>query len=147
MCLLRMRQAGYTMMADARRQGCTVIACGADATDHAGDYLDHGAHFVIRGEGEETLGALLDQQTGKSGAGVAEVAGLAYQGLDGKLVYTPPRPDLRDLDSLPFPAWDLVDLPRYREVWLHRHGYFSLNMVTTRLPVPAGAPSHLGPAL
>jgi anaerobic magnesium-protoporphyrin IX monomethyl ester cyclase len=41
------------------------------------------------------------------------------------------------LDDIPFPAWDLVDVSRYREIWLKRHGYFSMNMVTTR-----GCPFH-----
>ena len=27
----------------------------------------------------------------------------------------PPRPILRDLDSLPFPAWDLVDISAYQQ--------------------------------
>ena len=38
---------------------------------------------------------------------------------------------------LPFPAWDLVDVEKYRAIWLKRHGYFSMNMVTTR-----GCPFH-----
>src|SRR6188472_4240952 len=33
MCLLRMRQAAFTMIAAARARDCTVIVCGADATD------------------------------------------------------------------------------------------------------------------
>ena len=33
---------------------------------------------------------------------------------------------------LPLPAWDLVDVERYRAFWRKRHGYFSLNVVTTR---------------
>jgi radical SAM superfamily enzyme YgiQ (UPF0313 family) len=53
------------------------------------------------------------------------------------MISTPRRPDLRDLDALPFPAWDLVDIPRYRELWLERHGYYSMNLVTTR-----GCPYH-----
>jgi anaerobic magnesium-protoporphyrin IX monomethyl ester cyclase len=44
---------------------------------------------------------------------------------------------IKNVDSLPFPAWDLVDMPRYRDAWRARHGYFSLNMVTTR-----GCPYH-----
>jgi radical SAM superfamily enzyme YgiQ (UPF0313 family) len=44
---------------------------------------------------------------------------------------------LTDLDSLPFPAWDLVDIERYRTIWRRRHGYFSMNMATTR-----GCPFH-----
>jgi len=47
------------------------------------------------------------------------------------------RPDISNLDALPFPAWDLVDVEKYREIWLKRHGYFSMNMVTTR-----GCPYH-----
>ncbi len=39
---------------------------------------------------------------------------------------------IRDLDALPFPAWDLVDIESYRKIWLQHHGYFSLNLATTR---------------
>ncbi|MBP6827284.1 MAG: B12-binding domain-containing radical SAM protein [Saprospiraceae bacterium] len=45
---------------------------------------------------------------------------------------TPPRPVLHDLDSLPDPAWDLVDMDAYKNIWIRRHGYFSLNLATTR---------------
>ena len=44
---------------------------------------------------------------------------------------------LTRLDELPFPAWDLVDLARYRDIWLQRHGYYSVNLATTR-----GCPYH-----
>jgi len=39
---------------------------------------------------------------------------------------------IKDLDTLPFPAWDLVDIERYRQSWLNHAGYFSMNMATTR---------------
>jgi anaerobic magnesium-protoporphyrin IX monomethyl ester cyclase len=45
---------------------------------------------------------------------------------------TPPRRLIQNLDELPLPAWDLVDVERYRAFWRRRHGYFSLNVVTTR---------------
>ena len=32
----------------------------------------------------------------------------------------------------PFPAWDLLDAGKYRRAWRKKHGYFSLNLVTTR---------------
>jgi hypothetical protein len=60
MCLLRMREAAFTMIGMAARRGCTVIVCGADASDHPDLYLARGADFVLLGEGEETLGDLLD---------------------------------------------------------------------------------------
>jgi radical SAM superfamily enzyme YgiQ (UPF0313 family) len=139
MCLLRMRQAAFTMLEMARRQGCVVIACGADATDHAAEYLARGAGWVLAGEGEATLGELLDCLAGRSDRPIDSILGLAW--LPGKLedgvARTPRRPELRDLDALPFPAWDLVDIERYRQIWLKKHGYYSINMVTTR-----GCPFH-----
>jgi anaerobic magnesium-protoporphyrin IX monomethyl ester cyclase len=39
---------------------------------------------------------------------------------------------LHDLDSLPDPAWDLVDIEAYRRIWMAKHGTFSLNLATTR---------------
>ena len=63
---------------------------------------------------------------------VNSVVGLSWSGGT-----TGERPPIKDLDALPFPAWDLVDVPRYRDAWREHHGYFSLNMVTTR-----GCPYH-----
>src|SRR5439155_4751499 len=60
MCLLRMRQAAFRMIELARARGCTVIVAGSDASDHAGAYLAQGADFALLGEGEQTLGELLD---------------------------------------------------------------------------------------
>ena len=137
MCLLRMRQAALRMIDMASQRGCTVILCGADATDHAEDYLAHGADFVLLGEGEETLVELLDRLTGKTGYAVREYPGPGLSNRPAAVQRNPRRPDIHDLDGLPFPAWDLVDMERYRSIWLERHGYFSMNMVTTR-----GCPFH-----
>jgi anaerobic magnesium-protoporphyrin IX monomethyl ester cyclase len=151
MCMLRMRQAALTMIGMARARGCTVIVSGADPTDNAALYLSSGADFVILGEGEETLGELIDVLSGRSGATIDSIAGVAWQGSPpgdgGETVATGPasavvrttreRGPMKDLDALPLPSWDLVDIPRYREIWRRRHGFFSLNMVTTR-----GCPYH-----
>ena len=66
MCLLRMREAAFRMISMARVLDCTVIVCGSDATDNAERYLDQGADFVVRGEGEVTLAELLDRLTGRA---------------------------------------------------------------------------------
>ncbi|MES1258376.1 MAG: radical SAM protein, partial [Acidobacteriota bacterium] len=42
------------------------------------------------------------------------------------------RPLRTDLDALPLPAWDLVDVERYRQAWTSAHGYFSINMASSR---------------
>lgn len=145
MSLLRMREAAFEMIAAAKEQGCTVIVCGSDMTDHAELYLERGADFVLLGEGEETLGELISCLETSRAQDLAplhddsrlyKISGLAYR-QDGQVLKTPPRPVIRDLDALPFPAWDLVDRDRYRDLWVRRHGYYSMNLVTTR-----GCPFH-----
>jgi anaerobic magnesium-protoporphyrin IX monomethyl ester cyclase len=133
MCLLRMREAAFTMIKMARDRGCIVILCGADATDHYSEYLEQGADYVLLGEGEETLGELLDQLSAGNEAQASQIIGLASR----FTLHPSRRPDLTNLDSLPFPAWDLVDVPKYKKLWIERHGYYSMNMVTTR-----GCPYH-----
>ena len=136
MCLLRMRDAAFAMMAAAKAEGCTVVVCGSDATDHAAHYLDQGADFVIVGEGELTLAALLDHLGGAPLTGLGLISGLVYRDAGGREVSTGKRDNVKDLDQLAFPAWDLVDVDRYRAAWT-AHGRFSMNMVTTR-----GCPFH-----
>src|SRR5437762_3323681 len=81
------------------------------------------AHAVALGEADLTVADAVDAL--RCGRALDTVAGLAFRGRDGRLVRTAPRPFLRDLDSLPPPARDLVDLDRYRAVWRARHGYHS----------------------
>ncbi len=135
MCLGRMRSAAFEMIDIARRAGCHVVVHGSDAADHAQEYLDRGADEVILGEGETTLADLADWQLRAVGDRET-IPGLAFLGSE-RMLMTPPRELLSDLDALPFPSRDLIDLHAYRHLWRNRHGYFSLNIVTTR-----GCPFH-----
>ncbi len=148
MCLSRMREAAFRMSEIAKDFGCTVIVSGSDATDNLEKYFGHKADYVICGEGEVTLGEIThylltgNNPVGK-GQGIASslrssqirapehVNGLAYV-RDGEIIRTQKRNVLKDLDVLPFPAWELIDIDRYRELWHKHHGYFSMNLVTTR---------------
>ncbi|MFN8401561.1 MAG: radical SAM protein [Anaerolineales bacterium] len=131
MCLSRMREAAFTMIHMAKQRGCTVILCGADVTDHYEKYLEQGADYCILGEGEETLAELLDQLS--TGNDAREVIGHVSR----LTLHASKRPDIKNVDALPFPAWDLVDIQKYKRIWYEKHGYFSMNMVTTR-----GCPYH-----
>src|SRR5690606_2443062 len=79
MCLLRMREAAFTMIEMARRRGCTVIVAGSDASDHWDRYIRAGADYVLIGEGELTLGELMDTLSGRSDAPFEGILGLAYR--------------------------------------------------------------------
>jgi anaerobic magnesium-protoporphyrin IX monomethyl ester cyclase len=137
MCLLRMRQAALTMIDAARDRGVVVIAAGSDASDHPDLYLDRGAAAVVAGEGEVTLVELLDVLSGRENRPLDGVPGVVVRSANGAITRTGRREIIRDLDALPRPAWDLVDVERYRRAWHQRHGYFSMNIVTTR-----GCPYH-----
>lgn len=130
MCLTNMRQAAFDMIRLGKQSGCTVIVSSSDATDHYEQYLDKGADYILLGEGEQTLLELVAAlETGSPG--LVTIPGIAFR-LHGAVVKTEKRPVLRDLDSLPMPAWDLADINRYRQTWIKQRGYFSLNMATTR---------------
>jgi anaerobic magnesium-protoporphyrin IX monomethyl ester cyclase len=130
MCLTNMRDAAYRMIQLARRQGAIVIVSSSDSTDHYQEYLERGADFVLLGEGEQTLLDIVTAiRDGKED--YTQIPGLAYS-QNGHTVRTIARKVMKDLDSLPLPAWDLVDISAYRAVWMQHHGYFSLNISTTR---------------
>ena len=135
MCLTRMREAAFRMARISKDAGCIVIVHGSDPVDHIEKYIENGADFVICGEGERTLEELLDLLL-REQRNPTTIPGLAFSA-GGRVHRTPPRKAIRTLDELPFPAWDLVDVERYRKAWKSRHGYFSVNMVTTR-----GCPYH-----
>jgi anaerobic magnesium-protoporphyrin IX monomethyl ester cyclase len=130
MCLTNMREAAFEMMKFARQKNCKVIVSSSDATDHFEQYLDEGADFVILGEAEHTLAELITALN-EGTRDFMHIPGLAYRQQDA-LVKTVRRNVMRELDELPFPAWDLVDIEAYRRVWLRTKGFFSLNMATTR---------------
>jgi anaerobic magnesium-protoporphyrin IX monomethyl ester cyclase len=130
MCLLRMRQAALTMIDAARARGCRVLVSGSDATDHPDVYLTRGAAAVILGEGELTLAEVVERL--KNDASLSGIPGIAFTDRDGSVNRTQGRAFIKALDDLPFPAWDLVDVARYRSIWRRRHGYYAMNIATTR---------------
>ncbi|MHB0995596.1 MAG: B12-binding domain-containing radical SAM protein [Elusimicrobiales bacterium] len=79
---------------------------------------DPNADAAAIGEGEETFAELVRVIASEGPRWlepkvIREVAGLAVRG-EGGVEYTRPRPPVQDLDSLPFPAWDLID---YKKFW------------------------------
>ncbi len=136
MCLSRMRAAAFRMTQLAKGHGCTVAIFSSDATDHFDKYFAHGTDYVICGEAERTLTELAEHLLRGKPKPIDSIHGLAYR-QNGSFARTQKRELVAHLDELPFPAWDIVDIETYRRIWKERHGYFSLNLVTTR-----GCPFH-----
>jgi anaerobic magnesium-protoporphyrin IX monomethyl ester cyclase len=140
MCLGAMRSAACEMMASARRAGAKVIAAGPDVTDAPAPYLTAGADLALVGEGLSALFAVLPRLDSNPRADNADLAhglnGIVSLGRGQAAAHTAVdkrRPRASALATeVGLAAWDLVDMDRYRAVWLKAHGYFSLNMAASR---------------
>ncbi len=106
-----------------------VVVYSSDAMYVPELYLRSGVDYVLCGEGEFALLELLGALAG--GYSPDGIEGLHYL-KDGRLVDGGRRGLHGCLDDFPDPAFDLVDLSRYRSIWRRHHGYFSLNLSTSR---------------
>jgi anaerobic magnesium-protoporphyrin IX monomethyl ester cyclase len=87
---------------------------------------------VLPREADVSFPALAEAWLMSRDADLAGIAGLALRSADGTVHYTASAHSPGDLDALPLPAWDLVDVERYRRAWIGAHGRFSWSMVTSR---------------
>jgi anaerobic magnesium-protoporphyrin IX monomethyl ester cyclase len=62
--------------------------------------------YIVRGEGEQTLVELI--RFLRDGKNPSDVNGLSYIH-DGKIIHNPDRPLIENLDTLPYPAYHLVE--------------------------------------
>jgi anaerobic magnesium-protoporphyrin IX monomethyl ester cyclase len=135
MCLGTMRRAACEMIALARRSGARVIAAGPDVSDAPAPYLLAGADVALVGEGLSALLDLLARLDVHPATAAVDLAcglsGVNVLSQDKVLTASGARV-LRSADYEGSAAWDLVDMDRYRSVWMKAHGYFSLNMAASR---------------
>jgi anaerobic magnesium-protoporphyrin IX monomethyl ester cyclase len=133
MCLTRMREVAFKILAASQKVGAAALINGSDASDHVEEYLRRGFRCVLLGEAEFTLLEAVPQLLKNKRAPLGGLAGIAYLSpATGEVVRTAKRSPLRHLDALPFPARDLIEMGQYREAWKSAHGYFSLNLVASR---------------
>jgi anaerobic magnesium-protoporphyrin IX monomethyl ester cyclase len=149
MCLANMRRAACDMISRARHAGARVIAAGPDVSDAPEPYLRAGADLTLIGEGLSALLEVLSRIDAQPAihtddlvhglSGVASLSGGKVVATNGKVVATNGKVVATtggngwalDQGSV-LAAWDLVDMARYRAVWMRAHGYFSLNMAASR---------------
>ena len=127
------RAAIHRLAATAANYG-PVVAGGPDATVNPDEYLsgDH-IELVVHHEGERTMVRLLDlidqgQFTASILVGEPGVALVS----EAQLIVNGPYPPIEDLDELPLPARDLIDMDRYLETWETERGYSSIPIATSR---------------
>jgi anaerobic magnesium-protoporphyrin IX monomethyl ester cyclase len=113
----------------ARRAGWRVALGGPEPANYPEQYLAAGAEYIVTGEGESALAQLL--------AGNPAPPGVIYRDPRGQIARTPPAAHISNLDSLPWPDRERIDIGRYLAAWRERHGAGSVSLVTAR-----GCPFH-----
>ena len=124
-----------TRLAAEKPAGVLTILGGPDPTKDPASYLQFPqVDMVVHHEGEQTLDALLRLiDTGPlTPELLAREPGIAYRDAAGRPVVNQPRPPVENLDELPMPARDLIDMDRYLDTWREENGYASLTIATSR---------------
>lgn len=106
-----------------------IVLGGPDVTYNIENYLKAGADFLVIGEGEETTFELYNSimNTGN----FHEVTGIAFLEND-KIIQTEARTKFRELDELPLPNREAINMQNYLETWKNNHGESSMTISTQR---------------
>lgn len=106
-----------------------IVLGGPDVTYNVENYLNAGADFLVIGEGEETTfelyNAIMDN------GNLHEVNGIAFLENDA-IIQTNPRTKFRELDELPLPNREAINMYNYLETWRKNHGESSMTISTQR---------------
>ncbi|MBI5676800.1 MAG: radical SAM protein [Nitrospirae bacterium] len=86
--------------------------------------------YIVKGEGEVTFTELINALG--TGREIRSISGLVFKDNIGDIVETPDREFIGDLDSIPFPAYDLLQIGDYFKD-PHFHG--GLNKYNLVLPI------------
>ena len=132
--LISTKPTALRLAATAASFGAPVVFGGPDPTTDPSAYLAHDVvDVVVHHEGEQTICRLLDLHD--AGAltleSLVDEPGVAFRA-GGEVQVNQPRPPIENLDSLPLPARDLIDMERYLHQWQEDKGYTSITMAISR---------------
>ena len=126
---------GAAEMARTAKQccpNCRIILGGQHVSSVGADVLREipEADFLCIGEGEQLFDAFLKEiESGREDW--KSIPGLVYRTSEG-IERNPPGGLMEDIEKLPFPARDLVDLTRYRSHGQMRFGGQAASLITSR---------------
>lgn len=109
-----------------------IILGGPEVRNHIENFLEHGADVLVLGEGEQTMLELVQVFGKKSQTELEEIPGIAFLNSKKEIVKTISRPNIRDLEELPFPNRQKVNLQLYFDAWKNKHGESAISVSTMR---------------
>ena len=115
-------------------QSILTVVGGPHVTTVPKEFLEEAKNvdIAVTGEGEYTMLELAQYFEGKKK--LSEILGVAYR-KDGEVIINSPRPFIKNLDELPYPAYDLVDMEQYLNPKMIGYRSFrnrAISMITSR---------------
>jgi radical SAM superfamily enzyme YgiQ (UPF0313 family) len=106
-----------------------IVLGGPDVTYNVANYLKAGADFLVIGEGEETTFELYNAIMNKGNFN--EVNGIAFLE-NNQIIQTTARTKFKELDELPLPNREAINMQNYLATWKTNHGQSSMTISTQR---------------
>lgn len=109
-----------------------IVLGGPEVRHHALQFLQYGADFMVLGEGEASMLALVEYLASPDLNSKHAIPGIAFLEPDGQMTRNPEGKLIEDLDKLPFPNRNKIDQDQYFQAWKKQHGYSMITINTMR---------------
>lgn len=109
-----------------------IILGGPEIKYNAVDFLNYGADYLVIGEGEKTSFELIKALNEKRFNDINKIEGIGFKDINDEIVFTQERSKIKEIDSLPFPNRDKINLKLYLDAWKYRHGENAISISTMR---------------
>ncbi len=108
-----------------------IVLGGPEPPFYTEEFLNAGADIIVEGEGEITMKELCEELSMPE-ADLSKINGIIFKNVSGAIVKNPAREKVKDIDELPMPDRESINLNLYLGTWKNAHGYSSVSMNTMR---------------
>ena len=109
-----------------------IILGGPEIRYNATDLLEHGADYLVIGEGEATTLELIQSLERNHENELNMVNGIGFKHQSGEIIFTPERKLINNIDELPLPNRSAIELSSYQNAWKKHHGLDAVSVSTMR---------------
>ncbi len=124
------------LISNIKKDSTSIIIVGGPGAIHNKEFIESGCDIVCHNEGENTIAEIIDYIGGKKK--IKDIKGISYSE-NGKIVENERREFIKDLDTIPFPDWNNVNINNYYDYFLPTAKKPYTTMITSR-----GCPYHCG---
>jgi radical SAM superfamily enzyme YgiQ (UPF0313 family) len=125
------KETALEMAAIAKQHNATVLVGGPGPVLDADMYFTSGVDVIVRSEGELTIEEILNLTDPSDKEQLNKVDGIIFKN-NGRKVRTKDRKLIEDLDTVPFPDREAINIKKYMDAWNGKHGVSSVQILTAR---------------